>query len=151
MKPLLNLLAAGLLLSSTTAYAQTSFYDHITQLWLAGQKQAVLAIAQQRLQQDPDDIAGLLIKLQYQIRVIDAVGVAETAPRVVAIGETITTENFRREFPTLKHICTRLQATSAELIANPQELERERAKFQPPTMPLGPALKALQDDGYFNR
>ena len=150
---LMMMLSFGLLLSNGITHAQTSFYDTVSQFWWSGQKQAVLSIAQQRLQNNPNDIAGLILRLEYEVAFIDMTSMATTAARIIEVGSGITTKNFRAKFPQLKLACKSIGPLLSELYGNltPQQIEEDRAKGNIPNKPmaLGFAIKALQDDGFF--
>lgn len=129
--------------------AQTNFYELVTQMWLVGQKTNVLQIAQQRLGENSNDIAGLLIELEYQIEFLDTEAITNTATRVIDVGSAITTPNFASRFPWLQAgmgIITNVlnDLTPAEIIE-----ERAKGSITNKMMSYGPYIKALQDDGYF--
>ena len=48
-------------------FAQTNFHTNVTNLWYQGYKTNVLAIANERLSQNTNDIAGLILKAEFQL------------------------------------------------------------------------------------
>ena len=151
MRFLATLLTACMLANASTAFAQANFFEQVSQLWAAGQKDAVRAIGQQRLQQNPNDIAGLLLELEYHFDNYDAANVAAVGARVIEVGKGITTTHFREAFPGLQEDCETLADVILEIAQDPEKFERDRAwKKKAPYMTFGLYLKRLQDDGYFN-
>jgi uncharacterized protein YccT (UPF0319 family) len=102
MKPLL-LLAGFLLCITMTAQADTTpFSTNIDTMWVAGNKSGALAIANTRLTANANDIAGLLITLEYQMDYSDITHLKATMDKIIAVGATITTTNFVKLYPDLK-------------------------------------------------
>lgn len=71
-------------------------------MWLSGNKSGVLAIANQRLQNNPNDIAGLILTLQYEMTFFDLTDFNATANKILTVGAGITTRKFAAAYPDLK-------------------------------------------------
>lgn len=118
-------------------------------MWYTGNKASVLSIAEQRLQQDTNDIAGLILKMDYQIEFVELKDVSKTMRRVVDVGSQVKTKNFAIAFSLLKsdinHLLQMLPLYPVSEIAD--DITKARIANKPLTS--GYAIKALQDDGYF--
>lgn len=149
MKRLFSILAVAGLVVASAAYGQTNFYQQVSSLWYSGQKTNVLNIAEQRLQQNTNDIAGLLLKLEYEVEILQLSNATNTLERVLAVSGSFSGTNFARVYPTLQADYQVLKS----VVTNypPDELAADQAKTNMvgKTMSCDAAIKALQDDGYF--
>lgn len=75
-------------------HAQTNFYGQITRMWLNGQKQEVLSIATNRLAANTNDLAGLVMKMSYELAFSDFSNYTNTLQRLITVGEKVTSTNF---------------------------------------------------------
>lgn len=128
---------------------QTNFYEQVTQLWLDGEKTAVRDIGLQRLLADTNDVAGLILKLEYEVAFLDCSNMIQTATYLLHRGETILTPNFARFYREYQVNYQIMQMVLPNY--SPEELEADRAKanIQGKRMTFGHLLQALHDDGYF--
>lgn len=148
MKPLLQIY---LLTFGFCVQAQTNFYANITNLWYQGYKTNVLAIANARLAQNSNDIAGLILKMEYHLAFSEMSEMSNSFWRVVNVGETITTPNFAAEFPSKKEHLINILDSINENPLSPAELIEEQSKGNIIHKPLPAVLiEALQKDGYFD-
>jgi len=140
--------------ASITEAQTTNFYTTVTNLWYQGQKAEVLALGQERLNINSNDMAGLIIKLEYEGEFLQLESISNTLHKVLSIGELITNVNFKTQYPNLKETIE----SDLEIIAifsgfnlSQDELEAERAKGLIPHKPfaLYKELEALQKDGLF--
>ena len=151
-------LTIGLLLMSAglgTSHAQTNFYTNVTNLWYQGYKTNVLAIANERLAANSNDIAGLILKAEYHFAFSEMEAISNAYLRVIKVGDTITTTNFVNEWQGNK--------SRERLVWNldmlryikltPQEVQRERQKglIKEKQLPDPGIIEALQKDGYFDQ
>lgn len=98
-----SLLAAFLLCITMTVQADpTPFSTNIDTMWFAGNKSGALAIANTRLAANANDIAGLLITLEYQMDYSDITHLKATMDKIISVGGAITTTNFAKLYPDLK-------------------------------------------------
>ena len=128
---------------------QTNFYEQVSSQWYSGNKTGVLSIAEQRLQQNTNDIAGLILKMDYQIEFVELDTVSNTMKRVLDVGSQITTTNFAAAFSLVQSDINHLLQMLPLYPTN--EIAADIAKASIANKPLtsGYAIKALQDDGYF--
>jgi hypothetical protein len=131
------------------AQAQTNFYTNVTNLWYQGDKSNVFALANARLTQNSNDIAGLILKMECQCAWLDLPQVSNSILRVIQIGDSVTTSNFVQKFQIERQELLddlelfRSYPTPAEL-----QTEREKANIIHKEMPTS-LFDALQKDGYF--
>ena len=150
MKQTYVLLAAFVVLAGVLeSFGQTNFYDEVLALWYAGQKTNVLNIAEQRLQQNTNDIAGLILKMDYQIEFVELDVVSNTMQKVLDVGSQITTTNFIAVFPLVQSDINHLFEMLPLYPTNEIAADREKANLASKPLTSGYAIKALQDDGYF--
>ena len=94
-------LLIGLILmvvGESTSLAQTDFYTNVTNLWYQGYKSNVLEIAEQRLSVNTNDIAGLILKVNYHIAFCERAAYSNAFLRVIQVGDTVMTTNFVKEW-----------------------------------------------------
>ena len=134
---------------TVTSSAQTNFYEQVSSMWYSGNKTGVLSIAEQRLQQNTNDIAGLLLKLEYEVEFLQLSNVTNTMRQALIAGEILTGTNFTQVYPVLQadYEVMKIVVTNYP----PDELAADQAKssIAGKTMSCDAAIKALQDDGYF--
>ena len=125
----------------------TPFSTNINNMWLSGNKAAVLALANQRLQKNSNDIAGLLLTLEYQAAFFDITNFNVTANKVIAVGGGITTKNFAAAYPALKGSLQYLLQN--EPVYTPAQIQAETTKGnnQGQAMCFLNALQAAELDG----
>ncbi len=133
---------------STAAKCATSFSDSLNNMWLAGDKAQVLATAKQRLQSNSNDIAGLVITMEYYMEFSDIVHLKDSIDKVIAAGSTLATTQFAKLFPKLKsdlmYIETSvLPSVSAEMAA----AESPKGDISGKPMDFLYVLQAAETDG----
>ena len=108
------------------AMPQLAFYTNITNLWWQGHKSNVLAIAEQRLACNSNDIAGLILKLEYYTEFLNFDAISNSTRKVIDVGQTIQTDNYKSLFPFLRFN----MQTLLDLVAiyPESEIEADRAK-----------------------
>lgn len=129
--------------------SQTNFTEMVTALWYTGQKTNVLNIAEQRLQVNSNDIAGLILKMEYEIAFLQLDSVSNTMERILDVGPTIKTTNFATMYTVVSNNINHL--LNILPLYPPDELaaDREKGNISAKPLPHAKALKALEDDGYF--
>jgi len=138
-----------MLLVASATNAQTNFVDYVSDLWFAGCKSNVLAIANQRLQQDTNDIAGLLLKLDYDIEFLQFSSFSNTMDRALQVGATITTTNFVVWYPILMARTEMLRGMIPSYPPDQIDSGRAKGNLSGKPLPSKSILKALEKDGYF--
>jgi len=138
------------MLTASMLNAQTiDFHTNVTNLWYQGYKSNVLEIAEQRLNVNSNDIAGLILKLEFSLAVLDLSSYSNISQRVIDVGTTITSTNFAQIFPFYTngiHILLDFIPSYT-----PVQIAEDMPKTQKPykSLPAERYIKALQDDGYF--
>jgi hypothetical protein len=132
------------------AHAQTDFYTNVTNLWYQGYKTNVLQIAEQRLQSNTNDIAGLLLKMEYELEFVELASLSNSMHRVLMVGATVNTPKFQGLYDELSlQISVWLDAIKAY---PPDEILADKAKALVGEKPLSGSIffEALQKDGFFD-
>ena len=138
-----------LLVGVLVSFGQTNFYEEVSSLWYEGQKTNVLNIAEQRLQQNTNDIAGLILKMDFQIEFVELDVVSNSMQRVLDVGSQITTTNFVAVFPLVQSDINHLLEMLLLYPTNEIAGDLDKANLANKPLTSGYAIKALQDDGYF--
>jgi hypothetical protein len=146
------LLAGWFVASVSAAGTQTNFYTTVTNLWYQGHKSNLLEMVETRIQQNTNDIAGLIIKADFDIAFTRDDTISNSVKRVLEVGSTILTTNFANVFPDCK---TNLLGILEDVSLNPlsgEELLKEQAKgnFKHTHLLSIEYLEALLKDGYFD-
>jgi hypothetical protein len=123
--------------------------DHGSGLWLAGHKSNVLAIANARLAQNTNDIAGLLLKLDYDIEFLRFESFSNTMDRALQVGSVITTTNFAACYPVLAARDEILRGMIPSYPSDQIDADRAKGNLSGKPLPSKSILKALEKDGYF--
>ena len=139
-------------IAGSASIAQTNFYTNVTNLWYQGYKTNVLEIAHARLAINSNDIAGLILKAEYNFAFLEVSAISNSYLRVLQIGDTITTTNFLNRYQESSR--ERILWILEDFAENPvtdQKLQKEKPKALIPGKPLPASLiEALQKDGYFD-
>jgi hypothetical protein len=132
--------------------AQTNFYTTVTNLWYQGYKSNVLSLAEARLLQNTNDIAGLILKAEYDLEFLELTSISNSYERVIQVGDTITTTNFVKRFEWERNdYVDGLDWLKNEPIpANELPAEKAKANIIHKELPTK-LIEALQKDGFFNQ
>jgi len=131
--------------------AQTNFYTNVTNLWYQGYKSNVLEIAEQRLNVNSNDIAGLILKAEYNLAFYNVNDISNAYLRVIQVGDTITTPNFVKRYQIMRQGYLWILDDFVENPITIQEIQAEKPKALINQKPLPASLiEALQKDGYFD-
>ena len=93
-KPALLVLVAAMLAFAPHARAQADLYSTVTNLWWNGPKTNLLALAEQRLAADTNDIVGIVLKTEYDISFSRASVLSNSFRRVLSVGAGVRTPAF---------------------------------------------------------
>ena len=124
----------------------------VTNLWYNGYKSNVLAIAEQRLAANTNDLAGLVIIMEFNLAFSNDSCLSNDIFRVLSAAEPITNSNIRTHFTEMKGILEDfLQFLKDDYHPTAAELEEERGKAYiiHKRMTYERYLKWLHDDGLF--
>ena len=126
-------------------------FDNFTNLWYTAQHSNALAMANQRLAANTNDIAGVLMKASWDFEFLEPTDISNALAQVVQIGSTYQSPTFSNIFEITKIDIRFLMDTLAEI--PPEERIADRAKRGlPGKLPhFLEELKALDDDGYFTQ
>lgn len=144
-----TLLTASIALSSLMA-AASPYFDNMTNLWYQARHSNVLAIANQRLAVNSNDLAGIILKASWDFEFSNASILSNSLNRLVTVGYTCHSPSFTNEFQiTVEDVTCTLKGLSLE---TPSQLAEDAAKRGLPgkQMHFMEELKALDDDGYFS-
>ena len=128
----------------------TNFFTNVTNLWFQGSKSNVLEIAEQRLGMNTNDIAGLILKYEFQLEFLEVSSISNSAQRILDVGATIASPNFVQVFPDyIENIHAALDFLPHY---TPAEIAEDKPKALIPYKPLVATdiIKALQDDDCFD-
>lgn len=143
-----TLSAFAVLIISASSFA-TPYFDNITNLWFTACHSNALAIANQRLAVNSNDIAGLLIKASWDFSFSNASVLSNSLLRVLEVGGSVRSRSFTNVFEI-----TKVDIRYA-LIDLADETPAQRAEdfikaARPGRLPhFVDDLKALDDDGFF--
>lgn len=103
MKKLAKIIVAVAMSSAAAGVsrAQTGLYATVTNLWWNGPKTNILAIAEDRLAANGDDIVGIVLKAEYDISFSRAPALSNSLRRVLAVGAGIDTPAFAAAYPRI--------------------------------------------------
>ena len=152
MKKLVSALML-VIVSGSNVLAQTNFYTNVTNLWYQGYKTNVLEIAEQRLAANTDDIAGLILKAEYNFEFYEVNNLSNAYLRVIQVGDAITTPNFLKRYQEFskERILAILDDFTEDPITTQGILEgKQKALINEKPLPAARLIEALQKDGYFD-
>ena len=94
-------IAAVLVALVGSSSAQTDLYSTVTNLWWEGPKTNILAIAEERLAANTNDIVGIVLKTEYDISFSPATVLSNSFRRVLAVGAEVDTPAFAAAYPRI--------------------------------------------------
>lgn len=96
MKKALCPFIVSLIIAPALTAEPPAFFSNVTNLWYQGQMSNVLEIAAQRLAANPNDFAGLLLKMEYELNseFDDLSCVSNSILAALAVSTNITTALF---------------------------------------------------------
>ncbi len=94
-------IAAVLVMIAGSSSAQTDLYSTVTNLWWEGPKTNILAIAEERLAANTNDIVGIVLKTEYDISFSPATILSNSFRRVLAVGAEVDTPAFAAAYPRI--------------------------------------------------
>ena len=94
-------IAIVLITLASSSSAQTDLYSTVTNLWWEGPKTNILAIAEERLAANTNDIVGIVLKTEYDISFSPATVLSNSFRRVLAVGAEVDTPAFAAAYPRI--------------------------------------------------
>ena len=125
----------------------------VTNLWYNGYKSNVLAIAEQRLAANSNDLAGLIIRMDYNSEFANEECYSNDITAVLSSAASITNAHFQMVLPLLVlDLTNQLAFLAAEyqLLSNEEKCQDKQKGFiNGKPLEDEDILKALHDDGLF--
>ncbi len=124
----------------------------VTNLWYNGYKSNVLAIAEQRLAANSNDMVGLILKMEYNLEFSNDNFLSNDILRVLSVASNTTSKTIHSRFTEIYDDLTSfLIFLKNDYHLTPSEMEEERAKalIIHKRMTNEDYLKWLHDDGLF--
>ena len=141
---------------AANAFAQTNApidnFSVVTNLWYNGYKSNVLAMAEQRLAANSNDLAGLVMMMEYNLEYSNDSCLSNDIFRVLSVAETTTNSMISANFLEMKEILQDfLDFLKNDYHPTEAELQEEKAKANiiHKHMTYERYLKWLNDDGLF--
>jgi hypothetical protein len=131
------------------ALAQMNFHQQVSSMWFAGDKQGVIDIANQRLAQNTNDIAGLLLKLEYETEYLQLNNMTNSMARILDVGSIYAGTNFAQVYSTLEASYEVMKQVVTNYPPDEYTADLTKTNALGKTMSCDAEIKALQDDGYF--
>lgn len=89
------------LVPPATTEKPSDLYSTVTNLWWNGPKTNILAIAEERLAANTNDIVGLVLKTEYDISFSPASVLSNSFRRVLSVGAEVDTPAFAAAYPRI--------------------------------------------------
>lgn len=151
-----KLTASVMLLMVACATAQTNApvdnFTLVTNLWWNGYKTNVLQIAEQRLAANSNDLAGLILKLEYDIAFMNTTALSNDVNAIEQVACLHSEEAFNTVKPLFSFALTNiLDFLAYGLNLSDEEilLERQKGFINAKPFQYEPVLNALHNDGLF--
>ena len=150
-----TLILVGILTLPT--FAQTNLppidnFTLVTNLWFNGYKSNVLAMAEERIAINSNDLAGLVLKMEYDFAFMNASCISNDIFSVIARAGTITNTTVKSHYAEMKSFLESfLSYLEEDYHPTLAEIEADRAKalLIHKQMTHERYLKWLHDDGLF--
>lgn len=124
----------------------------VTNLWYQGYKTNVLAIAEERLLVNSNDVAGLVLRMEYDLEFSNVDLFSNNIIRVLSAAGDITNQVFRSNYPKMESSLTHFLhflANSSPPSSLNIDNEKAKAAIIHKRMIYERYLKWLHDDGLF--
>ena len=128
--------------------AETDLFNYVTNEWYQCRKDNVLRVAVERLADNPRDVVGLLLMLEYDMAYARNEAYTNSIEKFRAVAETISTPEFKKssQFLSLDLDSLMLFATNSPKSELSQEDIDKANEIRKP-MNFLEEFKALDDDG----
>lgn len=136
-----------LLASSSVNSVDLVFSSAITDLWKQNRKQEVLAIAEERLAVNSDDIVGLILKFEYQIEFVVVPDVYGTMDKILAEASKFKGSQYQKILPFLRATIETGRPLLEAMDEEQRAHERLTANIENKVPMTLPVLEALERDG----
>ncbi len=136
--------------AASLLHAQTNFYDHVTRLWLNGQKQEVYCIATNRLAANSNDITGLVLKMEYELEFSLLDEYTNTLWKSLIVSRSVCTTNFAQLRPLLEAEGVAMQNFVSTYPTNTIEADKLKGSITNKPMTYKRLIHAIETDGLLN-
>lgn len=147
---ILTIMLAAQLFAQTNAPIDN--FALVTNLWWNGYKTNVLQIAEQRLAANSNDLAGLILKLEYDIAFMNTTALSNDVNAIEQVACLHSEEAFNTVKPLFSFALTNiLDFLAYGLNLSDEEilLERQKGFINAKPFQYEPVLNALHNDGLF--
>ena len=150
MKIAVSMLLLAAMLSSRAAASPngaTPWTNAVDESWRTGEFNKVLRIAHDRLSENPSDLAGLILVINYDSEFLDLTRFERSVDQAISLAAKVKSPHFVALYPRFVFVLRAEKATAMSY--TPEELERERQKSGLKGKDLGfvEELRALELDG----
>jgi hypothetical protein len=139
-----------IVLYTSIVYGKDQSCDEISKIWLYGNKIDVLNIANKRLQKTPNDIVGLLIKMEYELAFLQLDQAKDTIDKIIVVGTTIKTKNFSKNYTKFKNEILFIKDSMNNYPKDKFIADKKKGNIKGKPFPHMYILMALQEDGFFD-
>ena len=146
------ILACAFSLHAQTNQPPVNNFVLVTNLWYQGDKSNVMAMAEQRLAANSNDLAGLVLKMEFDLEFSNDSSLSNNVIRLLSAAEAVTNLFMHTDYPRMrKNLNWFLNLLAEEYHPTSAELEEEKAKafIIHKRMTYECYLKWLHDDGLF--
>ena len=149
-KPALLVLVALMLSLPPSALAQADLYSTVTNLWWNGPKTNILALAEQRLAVDTNDIVGIVLKTEYDISFSRASVLSNSFRRVLSVGAGVGTPAFSAAYPRIAWNVSGMFVSLCQETDETYESDYAKGFILHKEMDMKWAWDALHEDGWLD-
>ena len=79
-----------------------SFFANVTNLWYQGRKSNVLAMAEERLACNSNDLAAAIMKVEYDLEFLNFNSISNSVYRAINLGKEVTTPVYSAKYESFK-------------------------------------------------
>ena len=150
MRGTVLLVCIAVFVVASAILAETNFTDQVSRMWFQGQKAGVYSIATNRLAADTNDLAGLILKMEYEIAYLSLDDATSTMQRVLQVGSTVSSTNFAETFPGFEADINNIKAMILQYPAGELTADQGKGDIAGKPLPHEEVIRALEDDGHID-
>lgn len=138
------------LVPPATTEKPSDLYSTVTNLWWNGPKTNILAIAEERLAANTNDIVGIVLKAEYDISFSPASVLSNSFRRVLSVGAEVDTPAFAATYPRIAWNVSGMFIALERYTDDIYLSERHKGFNNHVEMGLKWAWDALHEDGWLD-
>jgi len=119
----------------------------LNQYLIDGNPDGLLNEANQRLAVNENDIAGLLLKMEYELLLMKLEDLNNTCDKILTVGENIESQEFKKVYPLLVKQINSIKSLIPNILVDNIDSERQKAYTSKPKLIMIPYLEACEKDG----